>query len=141
MIEFRMSPEYEIRYAFYNGSLVLDGLGISKRTYQQRKQISKLHPEVKSQLVSSEYANNLVDLIKLSSEAEDVQKYVCELLMSGRCKTFKAAFIQAKYKEFRLRSKPKFDFDFKETPTTIVKSIVEQFDNMNKGNRSDAKLY
>ena len=34
-----------------------------------------------------------------------------------------------------------FDFDFKETPTTIVKSIVEQFDNMNKGNRSDAKLY
>ena len=34
-----------------------------------------------------------------------------------------------------------FDFEFKETPTTIVKSIVEQFDNINKGNRSDAKLY
>ena len=34
-----------------------------------------------------------------------------------------------------------FDFDFKETPTTIVQSIVEQFDNINKGNRSDAKLY
>ena len=34
-----------------------------------------------------------------------------------------------------------FDFEFKETPTTIVKSIVEQFDTMHKGNRSDAKLY
>jgi len=34
-----------------------------------------------------------------------------------------------------------FDFEFKETPTTIVKSIVEQFDKINKGNRSDAKLY
>ncbi len=34
-----------------------------------------------------------------------------------------------------------FDFEFKETPTTIVQSIVEQFDKINKGNRSDAKLY
>ena len=34
-----------------------------------------------------------------------------------------------------------FDFEFKETPTTIVQSIVEQFDNINKGSRSDAKLY
>ena len=31
MIEFRMSPEFEIRYAFYNGSLILDGLGLSKK--------------------------------------------------------------------------------------------------------------
>tara|TARA_E500000331_G_scaffold250888_1_gene241311 strand:+ start:938 stop:1870 length:933 start_codon:yes stop_codon:yes gene_type:complete len=34
-----------------------------------------------------------------------------------------------------------FDFEFKETPTTIVKSIVTQFDTIHKGNRSDAKLY
>jgi len=34
-----------------------------------------------------------------------------------------------------------FDFEFKETPSTIVKSIVTQFDTIHKGNRSDAKLY
>jgi len=34
-----------------------------------------------------------------------------------------------------------FNFEFEETIETIVSSLVENYDSMNKGNRSDAKLY
>jgi nucleoside-diphosphate-sugar epimerase len=34
-----------------------------------------------------------------------------------------------------------FNFEFKETVETIVKSLVDNFENMNKGNRSNAKIY
>ena len=34
-----------------------------------------------------------------------------------------------------------FNFNFEETVESIVTSIVEEYDNMNMGNRSDAKIY
>ena len=34
-----------------------------------------------------------------------------------------------------------FDFEFKETNKTIVKSLIKDFDKINKGSRSDAKVY
>ena len=42
-----------------------EGIGLSKRSYQQRKQISNINEEVRSLLVDTDYANNLVELIKL----------------------------------------------------------------------------
>ena len=68
----------------------------------------------KKLLVGTEYANNLGYLLKLSNEDPKMQLDIAELLISGKCKTFKSAFIQAKYKEFKLRSKPRVDFNFKE---------------------------
>ena len=81
---------------------IASGIGYSKRQYQMRKQVAKLHPEVKSLLSDTEFAESLTDLVKLSSESDDTQLDICNLLISGRCKTFKAAFIQAKYSEFKL---------------------------------------
>ena len=52
--------------------------------------------------------------------------------------------LQTKAYDFLIDStkfKKEFDFEFKETIETIVFSILENFDTMNKGNRSDAKLY
>ena len=52
--------------------------------------------------------------------------------------------LQTKAYDFLIDStkfKKEFDFEFKETIETIVFSILENFDIMNKGNRSDAKLY
>ena len=34
-----------------------------------------------------------------------------------------------------------FNFEFKEDINTIVRSLVDNFDNMNKGNRSDVRIY
>ena len=38
-----------------------EGIGLSKRSYQQRKQISNINEEVRSLLVDTDYANNLVE--------------------------------------------------------------------------------
>ena len=60
-----------------------EGIGLSKRSYQQRKQISNINEEVRS-LVDTDYANNLVETIKLSAEEDHIQMKVCDLLITGR---------------------------------------------------------
>ena len=51
-----------------------DSIGLSKRSYQQRKQVSRINEEVRSLLVETDFANSLVDLIKLSSEEDHIQR-------------------------------------------------------------------
>ena len=100
-------------------------MGFSKRSYQLRKQISKIDQKVQKLLVGTEYANNLGYLLKLSNEDPKMQLDIAELLISGKCKTFKSAFIQAKYKEFKLRTKPRVDFNFKERFGSYPQSIMK----------------
>ena len=102
-----------------------DGIGMSKRSYQQRKQVAKINPEVKSLLMETDFANSLLDLLKLSSKSDDVQKLVCDLLITGKCKTWKSAFIQAQYAEFKLRSSPRLDFNIKERWGDYPQSIMK----------------
>ena len=64
-------------------------MGLSKRSYQLRKQISKIDQKVQKLLVGTEYANNLGYLLKLSNEDPKMQLDIAELLISGKCKTFK----------------------------------------------------
>ena len=109
---------------------IASGIGYSKRQYQMRKQVAKIHPEVKSLLSGTEYADSLVDLVKLSSESDDNQKYICNLLITGQCKTYKSAFIKAKYAEFKLKSPPTLDFDVKERWGTYPQSIMK-FEKVN----------
>ena len=100
-------------------------LGFTKRSYQVRKQVSKIDPDVKIMLSGTEFANNLSYLLKLSTEDPSMQKDIAQLLLSGKCKTFKSAFIQSKYKEFKLRSKPRINFNFKERFGTYPQSIMK----------------
>ena len=100
-------------------------LGFTKRSYQIRKQISKIDPDVKIMLSSTEFANNLTYLLKLSVEDPSMQKDIAQLLLSGKCKTFKSAFIQSKYKEFKLRTKPRINFNFKERFGSYPQSIMK----------------
>jgi len=102
-----------------------EGIGLSKRSYQQRKQIFRINEEVRSLLVETEFSNSLVDLVKLSSETEDIQMAVCNLLITGKCRTWKMAFFNAKLVDFRLKSKPKVDFDVKERWGEFPKSIMK----------------
>ena len=101
------------------------GVGLSKRSYQQRKQISKLHPEVKSLLSGTEYARSLVDLIKLSSEEDTIQLEAANLLTTGVCRTWKQAFFQARMKDHKLKTTPQVDFNIKERWGNIPKSLMK----------------
>lgn len=102
-----------------------DNIGLSKRSYQQRKQVSRINEEVRSLLVETDFANSLVDLIKLSSEEDHIQKEVCDLLITGKCRTWKSAFFQAKLSDFKLNTTPRVDFSFKERWGDYPKSIMK----------------
>jgi len=101
-----------------------DMVGLSKRSYQQRKQIATIHPEVMSLLVDTEWGNNLTELLKLSSEPDEIQRGVCDLLITGKARAWKSAFYEAKAQNYRLTSKPKLDFKVKDRfglPKSIMK--------------------
>jgi len=102
-----------------------EGIGLSKRSYQQRKQIFRINEEVRSLLVETEFSNSLVDLVKLSSEPEDIQMAVCNLLITGKCRTWKMAFFNAKLADYKLKSPPRHEFNFKERFGDYPKSIMK----------------
>lgn len=71
-------------------------LGISKRIYQYRRQVSNLIPEVRNVLRGSNYANNLVDLVLLSRTEDHIQKQVAYYIKNGSTKTLKFLIQQSK---------------------------------------------
>ena len=104
---------------------IAEGIGLSKRAYQKTKQIARLHPEVKDQLVGTEWADYKMDLVRLSSEKDDIQKGVCKLLISGKCRSWKQAFYEAKMEDFRLYRQKEKDFVCKERWGQYPKSIMK----------------
>jgi len=99
-------------------------IGLSKRAYQLRKQVSNIHPEVKELLSETEFADSLMNLVKLSTEKDEVQKRVCNLLITGKTSGWKTALYQAKVAEYKLNTTPKLDFDVVDrfgTPKSIMK--------------------
>ena len=62
-------------------------IGLSERPYQLRKQLSNIHPEVHDLLVETEWADSLSDLVQLSRKPDDVQRRICDLLTTGKCRS------------------------------------------------------
>ena len=99
-------------------------IGLSERSYRWRKQLSKIHPEVHDLLVETEWADSLMDLVKLSSESDEIQKRICDLLITGKCRSWKQAFYEGKLADYKLKTTPKVDFQIKERfglPQSIMK--------------------
>ena len=89
-----------------------------------RKQLSKIHPEVHDLLVETEWADSLMDLVRLSREPDDVQRRICDLLTTGKCRSWKVAFYEGKLADYKLKTTPKVDFNIKERfglPQSIMK--------------------
>ena len=89
-----------------------------------RKQISNIHPEVHDHLVETEWADSLMDLVRLSREPDDVQRRICDLLTTGKCRSWKVAFYEGKLADYKLKTTPKVDFNIKERfglPQSIMK--------------------
>ena len=101
-----------------------EGIGLSRRQYQMRKQLMNIPEEIRDLLISAEKDDSITDLIKLSKESEDIQRKVCDLVITGKHKTWKMAFFNAKLSDYRMRTSPKVDFDMKERWGEYPRSIM-----------------
>ena len=71
-------------------------LGISRRVYQYKKQVANLDLKVQEILGQTKYANNMMDMVKLSKQPVEVQMEVAKILESTPTTTFRQAFVTAK---------------------------------------------
>ena len=100
-------------------------IGMSERSYRNRKQILNIDEEVRDLLKETEYAKARMDMLKLSQQTTEVQREVCDLLITGKATTFKRALQQACLSGWR-KSKPEekdIQFSIKEK-YGIPKSIM-----------------
>ena len=63
------------------------------RAYRLRRQPSQILEEVRNQLRNTRWAEVLTDMIKLSQQPPDVQKAVADVLLSGKCETFRKGLV------------------------------------------------
>ena len=73
-------------------------MGYTRRTYQYKRSVANLNPEVKDLLGETKFADNLMDMVKLQKEPDHIQLEVANLLMCGKAKTFRRAFVMAQMK-------------------------------------------
>ncbi len=85
------------RKGFTNAELA-SSMGVNKRTYQNKKSVANLHPEVKDLLGSTEYAKNMGDMVLLAKQSDEVQLEVASILTTGQSGTFKRALQLARCK-------------------------------------------
>jgi len=73
-------------------------LGLSRRIYGYKKQVANLLPKVQDKLGETKFANNMMDMVKLSKQSEDIQLEVANILDTGETTSFNRAFILANLK-------------------------------------------
>ena len=97
---------------------------LSNRAYRLKRQPAKIVDDVKDELRDSKWAEVLMDMVKLSQQTPEVQRKVSQLLISGKCSTFKRAFVEGNIQVMRRTKDYKIDFDMKErwgTPHSIMR--------------------
>ena len=100
-------------------------LGMSRRTYDMNKSIINIVEEVRDLLKETEYAKQKMDMVKLAQQTPDVQRTVCDLLITGKTNAFKRALQQALLNDWKdRRPKVTVDFNIKER-WGIPKSIMK----------------
>ena len=105
--------------------------GVTKRQYRMKKQPSKIVEDVRDALRDTKWSDVLMDMVKLSQQTPEVQRKVSQLLITGKCSTFKRAFVEGNIQVMRRTKDYKIDFDMKArwgTPHSIhrfTKSKIE----------------
>ena len=89
-------------------------IGMSNKMYRNIRQCGDIHPEVLDLLIGTEWAKNLMDMVKLSGQSDAIQMKVADLLVSGQCRTFKRAFAVASLDDYRSVYGYKIDFDIQD---------------------------
>ena len=99
-------------------------VGMSNRIYRLKRQPSKITQEARDLIRETKYAENLMDMVKLSQQEPDLQLKIVNLLITGKCQSFKRAFVEASVNIYNQTRDWKVDFDLKERwgiPQTIMK--------------------
>jgi ParB family chromosome partitioning protein len=89
-------------------------MGMSSRIYRLNRQPANINEEVKDLLRETEWADNLMNMVKLEQQSDDVQLKIANLLITGKCQTFQRAFVEANIQDYRKKTDYKIDFDMKE---------------------------
>ena len=73
-------------------------LGLSRRVYGYKKQVANMVESAQAILSETKFANNMMDMVKLTKEPENIQIEVANILASGGATTFNRAYLLAKLK-------------------------------------------
>ena len=98
--------------------------GLSNRIYRLKRQPNKIDEEVRDLLRDTPWAENLMDMVKLSQQEIGLQRKVANFLITGRHQTFKRALAEATMDNWNSNREYKVDFDLKERwgiPSTIMR--------------------
>ena len=98
-------------------------LGLSRRIYGYKKQVANLLPKVQDKLGETKFANNMMDMVKLSKQSEDIQYEVANILAKGETTSFNRAFILAnlKYSEDKWSEENKKLKTEIDTPSSVMR--------------------
>ena len=89
-------------------------VGLTARTYRLKREPANIIDEVKDQIKETKFADNLLDMVKLSQQDDEVQRKVCNLLITGKCTSFKRALTLASLENWQeVRGDRGVDFDVK----------------------------
>jgi len=73
-------------------------MGYTRRTYQYKKSIANLNPEAKDLLCETDFSKNMMDMYRLQKEPDHIQLEIANLLITGKAKTFRRAWVLGKMK-------------------------------------------
>ena len=91
----RMKNGYnQVKEGMVSTSDLAEQIGLSNRVYRLKRQPSKIVEDVRDELRDTKWAEVLMDMVKLSQQSPEVQRKISQLLISGRCSTFKRAFVE-----------------------------------------------
>ena len=88
-------------------------VGMSNRIYRLKRQPASIEEEVRDLLRGTKYAENLMDMVKLSQQTPDIQFKICQMLITGKAQTFNRAFTESRLQEHNANREYKVDFDLK----------------------------
>jgi len=109
---------------FISTDQLAEEYGLSNRAYRLKRQPAQIVEDVRDQLRDTKFAEVLMDMVKLSQQEPEIQRSICELLVSGKCPSFKKALVQASIKDYRKKKGYKFDFNIKDRWGKIPNSIM-----------------
>ena len=127
----RMSSGYNSNKGLISTQALADEFNLSKRQYRMKKQPASIVADVRDELRHTKWSDVLMDMVKLSQQTPEVQRKISQLLITGKCSTFKRAFVEGSIQVMRRTKDYKIDFDMKArwgTPHSIhrfTKSKIE----------------
>lgn len=104
---------------YTNGNMVTtnelaEEVGLSNRVYRLKRQPATINEEARDLLRDTKWAENLMDMVKLSQQEQELQMKIANALVSGKYGTFKRAFVDTSINDYNATRTKVVDFDLKE---------------------------